>query len=173
MAMSSMLASALIIFSLRIVDVSIYTFRLMMVVRGRKGLAWLLAFGQSAIYVLAILGVITNLDNWLNIIGYAAGFATGNIVGMWLEGKLAIGINHLRVISSRRGSLIAEKLRNAGYAVTEVAGQGKDGMVTVLNCGVQRREAGKVTQIITEVDNDAFITEESVRLVWHGFWRSA
>lgn len=168
-----MLTSALIIFSLRIVDVSIYTFRLMMVVRGRKGLAWVLAFCQSSIYVLAILGVITNLDNWLNIIGYAAGFATGNIVGMWLEGKLAIGITHLRVISPRRGSLVAERLRDAGYAVTEIAGQGKEGMVTIMNCGVRRREAGKVTQIIAELDSDAFITEEPVRLVWHGFWRSA
>jgi uncharacterized protein YebE (UPF0316 family) len=171
--MSAMITSALLIFSLRIVDVSLYTFRLMMVVRGRKGLAWLLAFCQSAIYVLAIVEVITNLDNWLNIIGYAAGFATGNVVGMWLEGKLAIGITHLRVISSRRGSLITERLRTAGYAVTEIAGQGKDGMVTILTCGVKRREAGKVTQIIAEVDDDAFITEESVRLVWHGFWRSA
>lgn len=168
-----MLTSALLIFSLRIIDVSLSTFRLMMVVRGRKGLAWVLAFSQSAIYVLAILGVITNLDNWLNIIGYAAGFATGNVVGMWLEGKLAIGITHLRVISPKRGSLIAERLRNAGYAVTEIAGQGKDGMVTILNCGVRRREAGKVTQTIVDVDEDAFVTEESVRLVWHGFWRSA
>ena len=171
--MSAMIISALLIFSLRIIDVSLYTFRLMMVVRGRKGLAWLLAFFQSAIYVLAILGVIANLDNWLNIVGYAAGFATGNVVGMWLEGMLAIGITHLRVISSGRGSLIAERLRTAGYAVTEIAGQGKDGMVTILNCGVRRREAGKVAQIIAEVDDDAFITEESVRLVWHGFWRSA
>lgn len=173
MVVSPMFTSALLIFSLRIVDVSLYTFRLMMVVRGRKGLAWLLAFSQSSIYVLAILGVITNLDNWLNIVGYAAGFATGNIVGMWLEGKLAIGITHLRIISSRRGSLIAERLRSAGYAVTEIAGQGKDGMVTILNSGVRRREAGKVSQMIAEVDEDAFITEESVRLVWQGFWHSA
>ncbi|MCK5428118.1 MAG: hypothetical protein KAI94_01530, partial [Anaerolineales bacterium] len=150
--MSPMLTSALIIFALRVVDVSLYTIRFMMVVRGRKGLAWLLAFFKATIYVLAILGVLSNLDNWLNIIGYAAGFATGNIVGMWLEGKLAIGITHLRVISARRGSSIVERLRSAGYAVTEIAGQGRDGMVTILNCGVQRREAGRVTDMIAEID---------------------
>jgi uncharacterized protein YebE (UPF0316 family) len=171
--MLPMLTSALLIFSLRVVDVSLYTIRLMMVVRGRKGLAWLLAFSQATIYMLAILGVLTNLDNWMNIIGYAAGFATGNVVGIWLEGKLAIGITHLRVISERRGSRIVERLRTAGYAVTEVAGQGRDGMVTILNCGVQRREAGKVTKFIAEIDDEAFITEEPVRLVWRGFWRSA
>ncbi|MCK5314142.1 MAG: DUF2179 domain-containing protein [Anaerolineales bacterium] len=171
--MSPMLTSALLIFALRVVDVSLYTIRFMMVVRGRKGLAWLLAFCKATIYVLAILGVLSNLDNWLNIIGYAAGFATGNIVGMWLEGKLAIGITHLRVISARRGSSIVERLRTAGYAVTEVAGQGRDGMVTILNCGVQRREAGRVTDMIAEIDEQAFITAEPVRLVWRGFWHSA
>ena len=171
--MSPMLTSALLIFALRVVDVSLYTIRFMMEVRGGKGVGCLLAFCKATIYVLAILGVLSNLDNWLNIIGYAAGFATGNIVGMWLEGKLAIGITHLRVISARRGSSIVERLRSAGYAVTEVAGQGRDGMVTILNCGVQRREAGRVTDMIAEIDEQAFITAEPVRLVWRGFWHSA
>ena len=171
--MEPVLLSALLIFALRVVDVSLYTIRFMMVVRGRKGLAWVLAFLKASVYVVAILAVLANLDNWLNVVGYAAGFATGNVVGMWLEGKLAIGITHLRVISPRRGTGIVEQLRKEGYAVTEIAGQGKDGMVTVFNCGVRRREAGRVVKMITEIDEQAFITEEPVRLVWRGFWRSA
>ena len=171
--MESFLLSALIIFALRVVDVSLYTIRLMMVVRGRKLLAWVLGFCKATVYVAAILAVLANLDNWLNVAGYAAGFATGNVVGMWLEGKLAIGITHLRVISPRRGTGIVEQLRKAGYAVTEIAGQGKDGMVTVLNCGVRRREAGRVVRMVTDIDEQAFITEEPVRLVWKGFWGSS
>ena len=167
------LQSALLIFVLRVVDVSLYTLRFMMIVRGRKGLAWVLSFFKAAIYVVAVLAVLTNLDNWLNIVGYAAGFATGNVVGMWLEGKLAIGITHLRVISPRRGTGIVEQLRASGYAVTEIAGQGMDGMVTVLNLGVRRREAGRVTNMIAEIDDQAFITAEPVRLVYRGFWRSS
>jgi uncharacterized protein YebE (UPF0316 family) len=92
---------------------------------------------------------------------------------MMIEDRLAIGIIHLRVISPRRGSELVEKLREAGYAVTDLAGRGKDGMVTIFNCHIRRRDEAVVTNMITSLDEQAFITAENVRLVWRGFWRSA
>src|SRR5512139_725792 len=121
------LLSALLIFALRVSDMSLDTLRVLFVMRGRKGTAWVLGFFQSAIFVVAITSVLSNLDNPLNIIGYAAGFATGNVVGMVIEERLAVGHTDLRVISSRRGAAIAERLRAEGYAVTEIPARGKDG----------------------------------------------
>lgn len=152
------------------VDVTLYTMRIMMVMRGRKPLAWIFAFCQSTLYVFIISTVLANLDNWFNILGYAAGFATGNVVGMWIEDRLAIGITHLRIISPARGTELVEQLRECGYAVTEVPGRGRDGMVTIINCNVRRREASELTRLITKIDDQAFITAEAVRLVWRGFW---
>jgi uncharacterized protein YebE (UPF0316 family) len=171
--MIDLLQSALMIFALRVVDVSFYILRLLMVVRGRRLYAWLFGFFQASIFVIAVIAVLTNLDEWLNVVGYAAGFATGNVVGMMIEDRLAIGIIHLRVISPRRGSELVEKLREAGYAVTDLAGRGKDGMVTIFNCHIRRRDEAVVTNMITSLDEQAFITAENVRLVWRGFWRSA
>jgi uncharacterized protein YebE (UPF0316 family) len=162
--------SALTLFSLRVVDVSLYTLRLMMVVRGRKRMAWVFAFMQSTVYVVAIRAVLSDLGNWGKVIGYAAGFATGIVIGMWLEGRLAIGYTHLEIISPRRGAELAETLRQAGYGVTEVSGQGKDGMVAVLNCSVLRRNTRKVEEIVIQIDPEAFVTAESVRAVRRGFW---
>lgn len=142
----------------------------MMVVRGRKGFAWLFGFFQAIIYVVAIRAVLSDLGNWGKIFGYAAGFATGLLLGMWIEGKLAIGYTHLRVISRGLGQELTERLRQAGYAVTEVAAQGKDGTVTLLYCNVLRRKTGEVERIIQEVDPQAFITAEAVRSAQHGFW---
>ena len=79
--------------------------------RGRKKIAWVLGFFQSAIFVTAIGTVLSNLDNPLNIIGYAAGFATGNVVGMVIEERLAIGHTSINIISPRLGTAIAEHLR--------------------------------------------------------------
>jgi uncharacterized protein YebE (UPF0316 family) len=162
--------SFLTLFSLRLIDISLYTVRIMMVVRGRKRLAWLFAFCQSFVYVIGIRAVLSDLGNWGKIIGYAAGFATGIVVGMWIESRLAIGYTHLRLVSARRGVELAERLRGAGYAVTEVAAFGKDGMVTLLYCSVQRRKAAEVEHIAQEVDPEAFITAEAVRSVQRGFW---
>jgi uncharacterized protein YebE (UPF0316 family) len=91
---------------------------------------------------------------------------------MTIEGRLAIGHVHMRIISSRRGTGIAEKLREEGYAVTEVPARGKDGMVTMLNCSMRRKDIHKVQMMVNLVDQDAFITSEEIRPVRRGFWRA-
>jgi uncharacterized protein YebE (UPF0316 family) len=169
---SSAWLGALAIFALRVADMTCDTLRMLFVVRGRKNLAWILGFIQSAIFIVAISSVLTHLDNPLTVIGYAAGFATGNVVGMMIEERLAIGHSQVRVISSRRGTLIAEKLREAGYAVTEIPARGKDGFVTVLNLSVLRKDVDRVDTIVLETDSEAFITTEDIRPIRRGFWRA-
>jgi len=169
---SQAILGAGLIFLMRVGDMTLDTLRMLMVMRSRKGLAWLLGFFQSLIFVLAISSVLSNLDNLLNIIGYAAGFATGNVVGMWIEERLAIGHTHLQIVSSRRGSAIAERMRVEGYAVTEIPARGKDGMVSLLNISVLRKNVDRVHQLVNGVDPSAFITAEEVRPVWRGFWRA-
>lgn len=161
-----------IIFLLRVCDMSLDTLRVLVVMRGKKAIAWILGFMQSAIFVIAITSVLQNLNNPLNIIGYAAGFATGNVVGMLIEERLAIGHTHLSIISSRRGSAIAERLRSEGYGVTEIPARGKDGMVTLLNLNVLRKNVEQVRHTANEVDSEAFITAEDVRPIRRGFWRA-
>ena len=170
--MLDFLISALTIFVLRIVDVSLYTVRIMMVVRGRKALAFLFAFFQALGFVVAMKLVFSDLGNWGKVAGYSAGFATGLIIGMALENRLAVGYTHLRMISANNGPALMDELRQAGFAVTEVPGTGKDGAVSLLNCTIRRRHLPQVTQIIMDVDPEAFITSQAVRSAWRGFWRS-
>ena len=166
------LGGAALIFTLRVLDTSLDTLRVLFVMRGKKPVVWILGFFQSAIFVIAITSVLANLDNLLNIIGYASGFATGNVIGIALEQRLAVGFTRLHIISPRRGSAIAERLRNEGYAVTEIPARGRDGMVTMLECSVRRREALKVDQLIRSVDETAFVTAEEVRPIRRGYWRA-
>ena len=168
----SPLLGAGLIFLLRVSDMTLDTLRVLVVMRGRKGTAWVLGFFQSLIFVIAITSVLSNLDNPLNILGYAAGFATGNVVGMLIEERLAIGHVQLSIISPRRGSELAERLRAEGYAITEISARGKDGVVTLLSCSVLRKKVDQVQQLVNEVDDSAFITAEDVRPVRRGFWRA-
>jgi uncharacterized protein YebE (UPF0316 family) len=148
------------------------TIRVLFVVRGRKGLSWILGFFQSIIFVVAISTVLTQMDNLLNVLAYAGGFATGNVVGMLIEERLAIGHIQLNVVSSTRGASIAEQLRSSGYAVTEIPARGKNGTVTMLSVGVRRKDVDDVETVVLEADSEAFITAEDVRPVRRGFWRS-
>lgn len=163
---------ALSIFGLRVVDMSLDTLRMLFVVRGRKAIAWVLGFFQSVVFVIAITSVLSNLDNPLNVIGYAAGFATGNVIGMWIEERLAVGHTHLQIISPRLGVSLSQVLREAGYGVTEIPARGKDGMVSILSVSVLRKDAKSVQKIVHEKDPEAFVTSEDVRPLWRGFWRA-
>ncbi len=169
--MPEMLAGAAVIFALRLVDVAAATLRMLMVMRGRKALAWVLGFFQALVFVLAIREVLANLENWVNLAGYAAGFATGTVIGMRLEEWLAVGYGNVRIISPRHGALLTQTLREAGFAVTEISGRGRDGTVDVLNLSLPRRQVRDLKKLVMQTAPDAFITVEDVRPLWRGFWR--
>lgn len=163
---------ALGIFALRVIDMTCDTLRVLFVVRGKKAIAWVLGFIQSLIFVIAITWVLKGLDNPLNIVGYAAGFATGIVIGMWLEGRLAIGHVKISIITQRLGAALSQALRDAGFAVTEIPARGKDGMVSMLSISVQRKDVMKVEDIVNTTDPGAFVIAEDVRPMRRGFWRS-
>ena len=165
-----------IIFLLRVFEMSFSTLRMMMLIRDRKKLAWVFAFMQAMIFVFATSNVLKNLESnnsesWYLIIAYAAGFATGWVVGSYVEGKIAIGFTHMQVISPNYGAAIAEKLRDEGFAVKEIPARGKDGMVAVLQLGIMRKSGKKVFEIVKDVDETAFITSEDLRPVNKGYWQ--
>jgi len=160
------------IFILRVLNIAIDTLRFMLTMRGKRGISWILGFIESVLFVVVIGSVINDLNNILNIIGYSAGFATGTVVGMAIEKRLAIGYVHLNIISRQKGANLADTLRNANYAVTEIPALGKDGAVSLLDCSIRRKDMKDIEQLILEADPDAFITVEDITPIKHGYWRT-
>jgi uncharacterized protein YebE (UPF0316 family) len=161
---------ALGIFIARLANQSIDTIRFMMMLRGRKGIAWVLGVAETVIFVITLSAVFSNLQNILYIAAYPTGFATGNTLGMVIEERMAIGHVNIRIISSKRGSAIAEKLRAEGFAVTEIPARGRDGMVTLMDVSVRRKQVKRARQIAEKIDESAFITGEELRPMVRGFW---
>jgi uncharacterized protein YebE (UPF0316 family) len=160
----------LIIFALRTVNLTVATLRMLLVVRGRKSLAWILGLVQSATFVLVIAGILGDLTNPLNLLAYAAGYATGNVIGITIENRIAPGQSLLRIVSSKWGALLTESLRKFGHGVTEVLAHGMEGTVSVIYCYVPRREVRSTKAEILTVDPGAFITVQSVRQLRGGWW---
>jgi uncharacterized protein YebE (UPF0316 family) len=160
------------IFFLRVANNAIDTVRILFMMRGKKTLAWICAFLVSLNYIVVIGSVLSDLTNPIIIFMYSSGYATGNVLGMWLEDKLALGHLKLTIISTNLGNLLAESLRGIGFAVTEISARGKDGMVTVLNCNVLRKQLSLIENLVREVDEFAFVTAEEVRPIRRGFWKS-
>lgn len=171
--MTELILAGLLVFVLRVADMSLDTLRLLFVMRGRKLLAAAIGAAQAGVFIVAVAGVLTRPLNVFTIAGYALGFGTGILLGMTVEERLAIGFMMFRIYSPEHGKKIATALRAAGHASTEFFAQGREGEMTVVNCAVQRKEANAVRKIILEVDPDAFITMDEVRPLQRGYFRGA
>lgn len=168
--MNEFVFSTLLILLMRMVGITFDTLRILMVVRSKKIPAWIFGFLQTLTYLATIGIVVTDLGNWTKMLAYAIGFATGLILGMTIENRLAIGYTNIQIVSAHRGLETAQGLRDLGYAVTEVSGHGKDGSVEVLYISVLRKYESKIYEIISSLDPDAFIIAKNVYRIQHGFW---
>jgi uncharacterized protein YebE (UPF0316 family) len=149
----------------RVVDVSLDTIRVIMVAKGYRNLAPFIGFFQSLIWLITITRIMANLDNWFTYLGYALGFGVGTYVGMILEGKLALGYELIRVITKKGAEDLINGLREKGYGVTTVPGEGRDGEVGVLYIIIKRKVLRDVIGLIQKFNPKAFYTIEDMRFV--------
>ena len=163
---------ALGIFIARTINIALDTLRFMLSLRDKRWLSWILGFVQSVIFVVVIGSVLTNLENPLNIIGYSAGFATGNVIGMAIERRLGIGFTHFTIISRDHSTEIADALRREGYGVTEIPARGRESNFMLVDCHIRRKEADDVEKLVLEIDSGAFVTAEEVTPRRSGVWRA-
>jgi len=169
---ASLWLNAALVFGLRLIDVSLGTLRMLVLFRGYRGIAWVLSFFQSLVFVLAVRQVLTGADHPIEFIAYASGYATGTVLGMWLEGRLALGYSYVRIVSPTKGASIAAALRENGFAVTEIPARGRTGTVAMLEVAVPRRDVDEVQRLAQTVDENAFITVEEIRTPRRGYFRS-
>ena len=93
----------IIVFSARVVDVSLGTMRIIYTSRGKRNIASLLGFVEVFIWIVVVSQIIRNVQSLPAYIAYAAGFATGTFVGMKIEEGLALGTLVLRIILPQGG----------------------------------------------------------------------
>ncbi len=164
---------AMLIFALRIVNSAMFTVRLVLLTRHRRGLAAILAFIEAVIFAVVVANVINDLSEWQNLLAYAGGFAVGNYLGLMLEERFITSYKTANIIAQNGGHEIALALREAGYGVTETIGEGKDGEVTMLRSVVVARDVPKLIQTIRAVNQDAFVALEEAQAVHRGWIRAA
>jgi uncharacterized protein YebE (UPF0316 family) len=162
------LLTPLLIFLARIFDVTIGTIRIISLSRGRRILAPILGFFEVLIWLFAIRQIFANLEHISAFIAYAAGFAAGNLVGMLIEEKLALGHLALRLITAADATPLVERLRAEQFGVTTVAAQGQTGAVQLIFMVIERREYDRVMEIVRKLQPNAFVSVSDVRSASEG-----
>ncbi len=154
-------ALGLLIFCLRVCDVSIGTLRSLSIMQNRIPMAVLLGFLEVFVWVMAVSPVISRISTEpILAVAYAGGFAMGNAAGVWLERKLALGHVVVRVFTTSKGARLAADLRERGHVLTTFQGQGRNGPVTMLYITCTREHAREVVEVSLQDDPNAFYSIE-------------
>lgn len=158
------LITGLIIFLARITDVSLGTIRTIVTVQGRTVIAFILALFEITIWILVASTVINQVkDQPLLILFYAFGYATGNVVGIMVEKKLAFGIIILKILTRDSGQQISDYLREKGQPVTIFIGEGMKGPVSELYIACRRRDLKWILPEVKKIDEHLFYIIEQAR----------
>jgi len=159
-----------LIFSIRVVDVSMGTLRIILMSRGKKNWVPFFGFVEIFIWLIAIKQIFHNLNNWMCYIAYAGGFAMGNYVGMWLDDKLALGFQVVRIITRTDASNLISALIKNGYGVTHADGEGATGRVKIIFTLIHRKCLPEVREMIQQFNPRAFYSVEDVRMATEGIF---
>ena len=162
---------SLLIFLGRIVDVSLGTIRVNMIVRRKKTVAAVIGFFEVAIFISIIVRIIQKIDNVYSIFSYAAGFAVGTVIGIIISEKLSRDLISTNIISKKQGKEIKKSLKEEGYGITCYKGTGINGEVEVINVVCSQNSAKKLHTLVRSEDPAAFIASYMLDKIRGGFIR--
>ena len=160
----------LLVFFARVIDVTLGTLRIIFISRGKKYLAPLLGFVEVFIWIAVVSQIVRGVNDLVTYLAYAAGFAAGNFVGMYIEDRLAIGTQVMRIIIPNGAEALTQNLHDAGYGVTQVDGQGANGPVKLIYTVAKRKDVPLVLGLIHQTHPHAFLSIEDVRSAQQGIF---
>lgn len=159
-----------IIFFARLIDVALGTLRILFISRSMQKIAPLVGFFESLIWLFAISQIVLNLNNIMSYFAFAAGFASGNYLGIYIEHKLAVGLLSIRVITSEDGTDLQNYLRAQNFGVTSVSALGVTGKVRLIISVIKRKDLDVYISIVKKYNPKAFVSVEDIRSVQEGYF---
>lgn len=153
----------LLIFISRMTDVSLATLRNIFISKGFRKIVPFLGFFEVLIWLVAIRQIFNNLNNAACFIAWAGGFSAGTYLGMYIEERLALGMQIIRIITNENTDKLVEAFKQHNQGITIVDGQGAVGPVKLIFTVVKRTNKKQIIQLIHTHTPAAFYSVEDVK----------
>ena len=162
-----------LIFFVKLFEVSLATVRVVLINRGEKLKGAIIGFFEVMIWAILVSNLLTTLqEDPIKLVVYCLAFSCGNYFGVILEGKLALGMAQIQVVvSNDKTTPISTALREKGFGVTAMTGEGMEGPVDILMIFVKRKSVPEALSTIREFSPQAVITINDVRQRRNGYLR--
>ncbi|MCE5206205.1 MAG: DUF5698 domain-containing protein [Porphyromonadaceae bacterium] len=160
----------LIIFFGRIIDVTLGTLRIIFVSKGAKNIAPVIGFVEVFVWIVVISQILTRANDLVSYLSYAAGYATGNYVGILIENRIAYGIVLCRIYTQKSGKNLVQMLNKMNIGATLTHGTGSTNEVDIIETVVDRKEMKTLERTLNDFDTNIFYVVEDVRTKQNGIF---
>lgn len=161
------------IFLVRILDVSLGTVRMILLVRGKRTISSIVGFIEISIWFAVVREALnTSTSNLWIIFAYAGGFAAGTYIGSYLSEKFIKGSLGVQIITKKNNKMLSH-LRDSGYAVSVVDIKGFDEKTDkyMLFIEVNKRHFNHLQNLVKSIDKKAFIVVTETKYVQNGYFK--
>ncbi len=160
------------IFLVRILDVSLGTFRTIITVKGKSLYASLIGFVEVFVWFIIVREALnTDVDSIWIAISYSLGFATGTYIGSIISNRFIKGNFTVEIITAN--NKLDDGLRELGYAVTvlNVEGIDMDKDKYMLFLEIDSKSLNEIRNYVKKIDRNAFIVVTETKFVQNGFFK--
>lgn len=159
----------LLIIIIQLLYVPMLTLRTICMVKNLKVLTGFFGFLEAAINIFGLAIVLSGDHSYLEMAVYALGFASGLILGIAIEQKLAIGFITLQVNIEQKNEVLINLLRDEGFGVTIYYGDGRSGPRINLDILTKRKKEKRLLEIIEKYEPCAFVMSYEPKMFRGGY----
>lgn len=162
----------IIIFAAKIVEVTIGVFRMVLITKGERKLATVIAFFEIVIWLLVVSTVLVNITaDPFKVLAYAAGFAFGQMFGSLLEDKIALGSIRVEIIADEQvGIKLANHLREHNFGVTTMEASGMTCKKMIIFLYAARKQMKNIMNLCNEISKDLVVTVDDIKPLVGGYY---
>ncbi len=167
-----MLLLCIKIFFARLLDVSLATFRTMVLVKGQKILPAILGFFEVLVWLMVVEETLkTEVDSLWVPVSYAAGYAIGSLIGTWFSNKFLKSMCAVQVVTDKTNAKLINAIKKAGYglSIVDLKKDPDTDKKEMLFIEVNNTSVKKLKELINKYDKNAFIVVSDSKFVINGY----
>lgn len=157
------------IFFVRIIDVSLGTFRTIITVKGKAFYASVIGFIEVFVWFLIVREALnTDVESIWIAISYSLGFATGTYIGSILSKYFIEGTLSIQIITTKYN--LVNAIRENGYGVSVINVNGKNEEEKyMLFIEIKNKSLKQLRGIAYSIDKNCFFIVTETKYVQNGY----
>ncbi len=156
--MLSALNDAVLLASLAMLSVSLWTARVALTAQRRRLAATAMAAVEATVFVVVFSRLLTGLDHPAGIAGYAVGVAAGTALALKVDEAVNPQLVRIDIVEPDGSLRLRDRLHANGWPTTTSFADGVNGPVTVISVTTNAARLPVLTDSVVEVGSAAFWT---------------